>query len=88
MYSCSIEETICREFGKKIWTRFRRGVRDYRLINDGDRIAVCISGGKDSILMALCLMRLQRNGEIPFETRYIVMAHAYSEENLKKINDN
>ena len=88
MYSGSIEETICREFGKKIWTRFRRGVRNYRLINEDDRIAVCISGGKDSILMALCLMRLQRNGEIPFETRYIVMDPGYSEENLKKIKDN
>ena len=78
------EESICGEFGRRIWTKFRRGVRDYRLINEGDRIAVCISGGKDSILMALCIRRLQRNKEIPFEAEYIVMNPGYSEENAEK----
>lgn len=82
------EESICREFGRKIWTKFRRGVRDYRLINEGDKIAVCISGGKDSILMALCIRRLQRNGEIPFEAEYIAMDPGYSEENAEKIKEN
>lgn len=82
------EESICREFGRKIWTKFRRGVRDYRLINEGDKIAVCISGGKDSILMALCIRRLQRNGEIPFEAEYIAMDPGYSAENAKKIKEN
>lgn len=82
------EESICREFSKKIWTKFRRGVRDYRLIQEGDRVAVCISGGKDSLLMALCIRRLQRNGEIPFEAEYIAMNPGYSEENLKKIKEN
>ena len=82
------EESICREFGRKIWTKFRRGVRDYRLINEGDKIAVCISGGKDSILMALCIRRLQRNGEIPFEAEYIAMDPGYSAENAEKIKEN
>lgn len=82
------EESICNEFGRKIWTRFRRGVRDYRLINEGDKIAVCISGGKDSILMALCIRRLQRNNEIPFEAEYIAMDPGYSEENTEKIKEN
>lgn len=82
------EESICREFGKKIWTRFRRGVRDYRLVGEGDKIAVCISGGKDSILMALCIRRLQRNGEIPFEAEYIAINPGYSDENLEKIKEN
>lgn len=82
------EESICREFGRKIWTKFRRGVRDYRLINEGDKIAVCISGGKDSILMALCIRRLQRNGEIPFEAEYIAMDPGYSTENAEKIKEN
>ena len=82
------EESICREFGKKIWTKFRRGVRDYRLISEGDKIAVCISGGKDSILMALCIRRLQRNGEIPFESEYIAMDPGYSNENAEKIKEN
>ncbi|MBO5164782.1 MAG: tRNA 2-thiocytidine biosynthesis protein TtcA [Ruminococcus sp.] len=88
MWADPIEESICREFGKKIWTKFRRGVRDYRLINEGDRIAACISGGKDSFLMAMCLLRLQRNGEIPFEVRYIVMNPGYGDEALKKIKEN
>lgn len=82
------EESICREFGKKIWTKFRRGVRDYRLISEGDKVAVCISGGKDSILMALCIRRLQRNGEIPFEAEYIAMDPGYSNENAEKIKEN
>ncbi len=82
------EESICNKFGRKIWTKFRRGVRDYRLINEGDKIAVCISGGKDSILMALCIRRLQRNGEIPFEAEYIAMDPGYSEENAEKIKEN
>ncbi len=83
-----VENSICREFGKKIWTKFRRGVRDYKLINSGDRIAVCISGGKDSILMAMCIHRLQRNGEIPFEAEYIAMDPGYSPENAEKIKEN
>lgn len=82
------EESICREFGRKIWTKFRRGVRDYRLIKEGDKVAVCISGGKDSLLMALCIRRLQRNGEIPFEAEYIAMNPGYSRENLEKIKEN
>lgn len=82
------EESICNEFGRKIWTKFRRGVRDYRLINNGDKITVCISGGKDSILMALCIRRLQRNNEIPFEAEYIAMDPGYSEENTEKIKEN
>lgn len=82
------EDSICHEFGRKIWTKFRRGVRDYKLINSGDKIAVCISGGKDSILMALCIRRLQRNGEIPFDAEYIVMDPGYSPENAEKIKEN
>ena len=82
------ENSICHEFGRKIWTKFRRGVRDYKLINSGDKIAVCISGGKDSILMALCIRRLQRNGEIPFDAEYIVMDPGYSPENAEKIREN
>lgn len=83
-----VENSICCEFGKKIWTKFRRGVRDYKLINSGDKIAVCISGGKDSILMAMCIRRLQRNGEIPFEAEYIAMDPGYSPENAEKIKEN
>lgn len=82
------EKSIRQVFGKSIWTKFRRGIRDYRLISPGDRIAVCISGGKDSMLMAQCLMHLHRNGEIPFELEFIVMDPGYSEENMAKIRKN
>lgn len=84
----SISDSISNEFGKTIWTKFRRGVRDYRLIEAGDRIAVCISGGKDSMLMAQCIARLKRNNEIPFEVEYVIMDPGYTPENLQKITAN
>ncbi len=87
MYN-SISDSIASHFGKSIWTKFRRGVRDYELINPGDRIAVCISGGKDSMLMAQCIDRLHRNQEIPFDVEYIIMDPGYSPENMQKILDN
>lgn len=88
MYINQIENTIAENFNKQIWTKFRRGVRDYRLIESGDRILVCISGGKDSMLMAQCIKRLQRNKEIMFSAEYIVMNPGYNEENLNKITGN
>lgn len=83
-----ISDSITSVFGKTIWTKFRRGVRDYGLILPGDRIAVCISGGKDSMLMAQCIDRLRRNNEIPFEAEYVIMDPGYTPENLKHILDN
>lgn len=83
-----IEETIAGEFGKQIWTKVNRAVRDYELIQSGDRIAVCISGGKDSMLMALCMSRLSRYGKIPFTAEYLVMDPGYSSANRRKIEEN
>lgn len=83
-----IEDTIAGKFGKQIWSRFNKGISEYELIQPGDRIAVCISGGKDSMLMALCLKRFQRFGRIPFELEYIAMDPGYAPENRKKIEDN
>ena len=83
-----ISDSIAYEFGRSIWTKFRRGVRDYELILPGDRIAVCISGGKDSMLMAQCISRLKKNQEIPFEAEYIIMDPGYTDENLNHILDN
>lgn len=71
---------------KKIWKNFRRAVSEYSLINAGDKIAVCISGGKDSMLMAVCLKLLQR--EIEFNTEYVVMNPGYSQENIDIIRHN
>ncbi len=84
----AIEETIVGKFRRSIWTKFLKGIRTYDLIQPGDRIAVCISGGKDSMLMAKCMQRLQRYSKIPFETAYIVMDPGYAPENRQQIIDN
>lgn len=86
--SAAVSDSVCSQFSRSIWTKFRRAVRDYDLISAGDKIAVCISGGKDSMLMAHCFRRLLRNNEIPFSAEYIVMNPGYAPENLQKIKEN
>ena len=83
-----IEETIVGKYRKTIWSKFLKGIKEYELIQEGDRIAVCISGGKDSMLMAKCMQRLQRYSKIPFEVKYIVMNPGYNEKNRLKIIEN
>ncbi len=83
-----IEETIVGKFRRTIWTKFLKGVREYDLIQEGDRIAVCISGGKDSMLMAKCMQRLQRYSKIPFDVEFLVMDPGYNPINRRKIEDN
>lgn len=83
-----IELTLVKKFRKEIWNRFLRGVKDYELIQEGDKIAVCISGGKDSMVMAKCMQRLQRYSKFPFEVVYLVMNPGYNEVNKQKIIDN
>lgn len=78
-------ESLRREFHRELLSPFNRAVREYRLIKPGDRIAVCISGGKDSMLMAMCMKHLQKYSEIPFEARYIVMDPGYNPVNREKI---
>ena len=65
-YSVEIENSIIKKFKKTIWNRFIKGIKEYQLIEENDKIAVCISGGKDSMLMAKCMQRLQRYSEVPF----------------------
>ncbi len=84
----SIDNSITSEFGKCIWSKFRKGIDMYRFIEDGDKISVCISGGKDSMLMAKCIQKLQRNAEINFSAEYIVMDPGYTAENRLKIINN
>jgi tRNA(Ile)-lysidine synthase TilS/MesJ len=84
----SIEETIAGEFGGKIWKKVNRAAAEYELIQPGDRIAVCISGGKDSMLMALCMSRLSRFGKVPFSVQFLAMDPGYSPENRQKIEEN
>ena len=62
----AIELSIVNKFRKPIWTKFLKGIKEYELIQEGDKIAVCISGGKDSMLMAMCMKRLQRYSKVPF----------------------
>lgn len=82
------ERSINKKYRKAIWNKFIMAVKDYELINKGDRIAVCISGGKDSMLMAKLMQMLQRYSEVPFELRYIVMDPGYNAENRQRIIDN
>ena len=67
-----IERSIIKKFRKGIWRKFTKGIREYDLIQDGDKIAVCISGGKDSMLMAKLMQELQRHSDVPFELVFLV----------------
>ena len=83
-----IERSIVKKFRKEIWRRFTKGINDYELIQDGDKIAVCISGGKDSMLMAKLFQELERHGQKNFDVIFLVMTPGYNEENYKRIVDN
>lgn len=83
-----IERSIIKKYRKLIWRRFVRGVEEYKLIQDNDKIAVCISGGKDSFLLAKCLQELKKHGKIKFDLEYIVMNPGYKDKNLDLIKKN
>lgn len=68
-----IERSIITKYRKKIWSNFTKGIKEYDLIQDGDKIAVCISGGKDSMLLAKCFQELQRHGKNNFELVFLCM---------------
>ena len=84
----AIERSIITKYRKSIWRRFTKGVHDYELIKEGDKIAVCISGGKDSMLMAKCFQELKLHNKFDFEVKFVVMDPGYSPENRKVIEDN
>ena len=83
-----IERSIIKKYRKSIWSKFISAIKEYKLIQDGDKIAVCISGGKDSMLMAKCMQHLQKYSEIKFETEYMVMDPGYNEINRQQIIEN
>ena len=83
-----IERSIIKKYRKEIWSRFVSAVKEYQLIKENDKIMVCISGGKDSFLMAKCMQELVRHGKFPFDVKYVVMNPGYNEYNLKVIKDN
>ena len=82
------ENSLRKKFRKAIWSRFTLALKEYRLVNEGDRVAVCISGGKDSTLMAKLFQELKRYSRVPFEVRYIVMDPGYSPGNRQLIEEN
>ena len=82
------ERSINKKYRKQLWNPFVEAVKRYELIKPGDKIAACISGGKDSMLMAKLLQMLQRYSEIPFELEFLIMDPGYSEANRKKIEYN
>lgn len=83
-----VEASIMKKFRRQTWSRFTKAIREYELIKPGDRIAVCISGGKDSMLMAKLFQELERHSKFPFEVKYLVMDPGYSPENRAVIEDN
>lgn len=83
-----VERSIIKTYRKRIWNPFLIALKNYKLVNAGDKIAVCISGGKDSMLMAKLLQELHKYSEVPFELIYLVMDPGYNAENRKKIEDN
>ncbi len=83
-----IERSIITKYRKDIWNKFTKGITEYDMIQDGDKIAVCISGGKDSMLLAKCFQELERHGKKNFELVFLVMNPGYNKENKEKIIKN
>ena len=83
-----IERSIIKKFRKDIWGKFVKAIKEYKLIDENDKVMVCISGGKDSFLTAKCIQELVRHGGVPFEAHYVCMDPGYNEQNRKLIEDN
>ena len=83
-----IERSIIKKYRKQLWTPFIVAVKRYELIQAGDKIAVCISGGKDSMLMAKLMQELQRHSEVPYGLEFLVMDPGYNAVNRQKIESN
>ena len=83
-----MQEKIATTYRKEIWVKFVKGIKEFKMINKGDKIAVCISGGKDSMLLAKCIQELQKHSDEDFEAEYICMDPGYSSKNRQKILEN
>lgn len=83
-----IERSIIKRFRKEIWSKFVKAVKEYQLINENDKIMVCMSGGKDSFLMAKCIQELERHSDVKFEAKYVVMDPGYNKKNREYIIEN
>ena len=83
-----VERSIIKKYRKEIWSKFVKAVIEYKLINENDKIMVCISGGKDSFLLAKCIEELEKHGKYKFEARYVVMDPGYNKINREMIINN
>lgn len=83
-----IERSIIKKYRKKIFCPFIKSIKEFKLIEENDKIAICISGGKDSFLLAKCMQELKKHGKFHFDLEFIVMNPGYTDENLKKIKEN
>jgi tRNA(Ile)-lysidine synthase TilS/MesJ len=83
-----IEKSIIKKYRKEIWSKFIEAINDYELIKENDKIAVCISGGKDSMLLAKCMQELKKHGKIKFDLEFITMDPGYHKDNLELIKKN
>lgn len=86
--SGEIEKSIIKQHRKDIWRPFVRALNEYQLIQEGDKIAVCISGGKDSMLLAKCMQEIRKHGKMHFDLEFLVMDPGYHPDNRKKIEEN
>lgn len=83
-----IERGLITTYRKRLWSRFIKAIKEYELVNEGDRICVCISGGKDSMLMAKLFQELKKHSPVKFEVEYLVMDPGYNPKNIKMIKTN
>ncbi len=83
-----VEKSLRKKFKKNIWCKFTKAINEYQLVQPGDKIAVCISGGKDSMLMAKLFQELKRHDKFPFEVVFLVMDPGYNHENRRAIEEN
>ena len=87
-FSQQVEKDIGGKYRKKIWRPFMAAIKEYKLVENGDRIAVCISGGKDSMLLAKCMQELKRHSPLDIGLRFICMDPGYAPENRRRIEEN
>ncbi len=83
-----IENSLITKYRKDIWAKFVKGVKEFEMIQENDKIAVCMSGGKDSYILAKCMQEIQRHGKVKFELVFLVMDPGYTKENRRKIEEN
>ncbi len=83
-----VEKNLIKKNRKELWSKFIKAIKDYNLINENDKIMVCMSGGKDSFILAKLLQELKRHGQTNFDVGFVVMNPGYKPEVLKKITEN